>query len=102
MIYISGKITDSDPEVQKKNLARFFEVEDRLENEMQGLNFCYNPARNEAKHPDWNYEQHLIEDLCVIWLQLPEMYFMKGWKESRGARLEMELAKRLGLHCEYE
>lgn len=96
MIYISGKITDPNPEVQKQNLARFFEVEKMLHAH------CYNPAKNEDKHPDWTYEQYLAEDLLVILMQRPDMFFMKGWQESRGARLEHELAQRLRLDCEYE
>lgn len=99
MIYISGSITNPYPEIQKKNLYRFFEVEKILEERGET---CYNPAKNEERHPEWNYEQYLVEDLCTIWLELPDMYFMKNWKESRGARLEHELATRLGLHIEYE
>lgn len=98
MIYISGKITDSDPEVQKKNMARFFEVEKEFN--LKGEK-CLNPAK-QGDSPDKTYEYYLVDDLITIWLELPEMYFMKGWQESRGARLEHELAQRLGLHCDYE
>lgn len=96
MIYISGKITAPTKEEYQKNIQRFFEVEKLLDEP------CYNPARNDQNHPEWTYEEHLVEDLCTIWLELPRMYFMKGWEESRGARIEMELAKRLGLEIEYE
>lgn len=95
MIYISGKITDSDPEVQKQNLARFFEVEREL-----GVP-CLNPATH-GDSPDRSYESYLIQDLILIFENKPDLYMLKDWEQSRGARLEHELALQLNLNISYE
>ena len=95
MIYISGKITNEDKEIQAKNLARFFEVEKELGER------CINPARH-GDSPDRSYESYVIQDLILIFAHRPELYMMKGWEESRGARLEWELAHQLGLTITYE
>lgn len=95
MKYLSGKITNDDKEIQKKNLERFFEVEKALGER------CLNPATH-GDSPDRSYESYLIQDLILIMAHRPDMYMLKNWEESRGARLEWELAKQLNLKIEYE
>ena len=95
MIYLSGKITDPNPEIQKKNLERFYEIEKKLGEK------CLNPA-DHGDGPDRSYESYLVQDIILIFENRPDMYMMKGWEESRGARLEHELALQMGLKIEYE
>lgn len=96
MIYISGKIADSDEVKLHENLEKFFSVEKRL-----GIDpsECFNPARLPQNN---TYEYLLTRCLLEIFEKKPDMYFMIGWEESRGARLEHELAKQLNLKIEYE
>ena len=95
MIYISGKITDIDKAVQRKNLDRFFEVEQKLGER------CLNPARH-GDSDDRSYESYLVQDMILIFAHRPDLYMMQGWEESRGARMEWELGHQLGLKIIYE
>ncbi len=94
MIYISGPITNEDPKKQRANLDRLNEVE------MEMTEPCFNPAVLE--NVGWTWEKYLVRDLIWILSNRPKMYFLKGWENSRGCRLEHELAEHLGLEMEYE
>ena len=98
MIYISGPITNEDKDTQKKNMDRFFEVERDFNK--KGFT-CINPARN-GDSPDKTYEYYLAKDLIDIFENEPDFYFLKGWENSRGARLEHEICVQLGLGIRYE
>lgn len=97
MIYISGKITDDNPVIMQANLDRFHEKAKELK--ALGLT-VFNPADWETDGKSW--EWYLARDVRWIIENKPSFYFMKGWQESRGARLEHELAVQLKLHREYE
>jgi hypothetical protein len=97
MIYISGKITDETREKELANLKRF----DEKEVELAELGWdVFNPGRLEC--PGWKWEQYLARDLLVIFKNRPVMYMMTGWEESRGARLEYQVALLLGLQITFE
>lgn len=97
MIYISGKISNDNPEIQKNNLDRFFIVEEKL----NSLGFkCFNPARYEFIGGTW--ARYLAKDLKWIEDNRPTLYMMKGWQDSKGAMLEFEYAQLLGLEIIYE
>ena len=100
-LYISGKISAETPEEVKENLQRFNEKALELiwERGVDRENI-FNPADLEVDGGTWEY--YLIRDLTWIMEHRPAMYFMKGWGESRGARLEHELARYLGLKMEFE
>lgn len=99
-IYISGQITSTDPVIQKLNIVRFFEVEKELKS--RGLPI-FNPARTEFENPDMTeYNQFMALDLIYIIEKKPSMYMLKGWKFSKGALLEHEVAVQLNLPIEYE
>lgn len=94
MIYISGKISDDDPIKQRANLDRFYEIESQMEEP------CFNPATLETV--GWSWEKYLVRDLLWIATNRPKLFMMKGWEESRGCRLEHEMALHLGLEIVYE
>ncbi len=96
MIYISGKIADVDESKVNRNLQRFFDIENALSDKECDF---FNPARLSQGN---TYEYLLTQCILVITEKRPDMYFMTGWEESRGARLEHELAKQLNLKIEYE
>lgn len=60
----------------------------------------FNPADLETEGYAW--EDYLARDLLWITQNKPVLYMMKGWEESRGARLEFALAKLMGLEITYE
>lgn len=106
LVYISGAITAPTVEEVKQNLARFDEVEAMLT--AKGYK-VYNPADNEVdeKHSlsgndDGTWEYYVARDAVWIMTYRPSMYMMRGWKKSRGARLEHEIALVLGLAIAYE
>lgn len=96
-LYISGAISNDDEKIRDKNLARFHEMEKKLSSDVVEV---INPASLEGECIEW--EEYLARDLLIIHEQQPELYMMQGWKESKGARLEHEYAKRMGLKINYE
>ena len=97
MLYISGKISNLDPYIERQNLKRFFEVEKKLNK----LGFrTFNPAKLEKEGGTWEY--YLAKDLRWIVENKPSLYVMRGWEDSTGSRLEVELAKQMGLTIHYE
>lgn len=88
--YIAGKITDKTPDKEAKNKLRFYNKEAELES--LGIS-VYNPARYETPGQSWNY--YLAQDLEVIFSKkITGAYFMTGWKDSEGARLEYQACLR--------
>lgn len=95
--YISGKISADTKEEVQKNLQRFAEKEAELL--MQGRE-VFNPGKLEQ--PGWVWEQYLARDLAFIFEHNPKLYMLRGWSESRGARLEYQVGLLLGLDIEFE
>lgn len=91
-IYISGKITGN------KNYKQEFEAAEMLL-KLAGY-YPVNPAREHL--PDgatWaDYMRHDIKLLC----NCDGLYMLKDWQESKGARVEHQLAQNLGLKIYYE
>lgn len=92
LYYISGKITDTSREKELANMEVFYLVERELI--AKGFD-VFNPARLEVEGKPW--EWYLARDTKWIYDHRPAMYMLPGWKESRGARLEYEIAKMLHL-----
>jgi len=97
LYYISGKITDVSREKERENLEKF-NIKDK-ELRSQG-HVVFNPASHEVEGTTW--EQYLAFDIIFIVNNKPTLYMMKGWEESRGARLEHETALLLNLDIIYE
>jgi len=90
--YLSGKITDVTRELEKANLQKFHD----LEKELVARGFdVFNPASLEQDGMTW--EQYLSRDLLWIIENRPMLYLMEGWQDSRGARLEVAMARLIGL-----
>lgn len=91
--YLSGKITDVTRELERANMQKFYEVERELI--ARGFD-VFNPARLEEYGMTW--EQYLARDLKWIYENRPMLYLIDDtWHQSRGARLEVEFARLLGL-----
>jgi len=98
--YISGKLTNGSTEDIIKNSKPFHEAEAYLK-DRKGTTMVFNPANWEEDTPK-PWEWYLAEDLLLIVTERPIMYMLKNWEQSLGARLELEMAKRLSLTIEYE
>lgn len=91
-IYISGKITDDPKYKQKFNYAAAL---------IKTAGYTpINPADVQLKDGStWgDYMRHDIKLLC----DCDGLYMLKDWQESKGARVEHQLAQGLGLKIYYE
>ena len=94
-IYISGPVTDT-----YDYITRFAEAEKRLKE----LGYCpVNPVKIAADSPyvsEWCYKQYIDNGLELL-QDCEGIYLLRGWWNSRGAKLEEHYAKVTGLK-EYE
>ena len=96
-IYISGKITADTKEEKLENISIF----NKKAKELTSLGFSvFDPTTLEKEGKTW--EEYIAEDVTYIVLNRPVMYMLKDWGQSRGARIEHELGKFLGLSFIYE
>jgi hypothetical protein len=94
--YISGKITDIDRETELYNMQLFYDKEMEMIAEGIPPENIFNPARLEVDGgATWEY--YLARDLHHIMEEKPTLILLPNWKESKGARLEVELAHLLKL-----
>lgn len=97
-IYIAGGITGITEEVYKANFAKAKETVEQL---------GYKPVspldiRHEA-NPDFDgtWESYMKGDLKVL-LDCYGVFAMRNWEESKGASIEVNLAKKLKMHLIYQ
>jgi len=60
-----------------------------------------NPAENFNGATDLEFETYMREDISML-LKATHIYMLKGWQNSDGARLELAIAKALGLEVSYQ
>ena len=95
--YISGLISNGCE--QKPTFKGFYEAEEMLL-KREDCTGVFNPAKLEKTGATWEY--YMTRDLLFIIENNPTMYMLQGWEQSKGARLEHEVAKELGPETEYE
>lgn len=89
-LYISGPITNTDPNTQAANLGRFNMAAALLE--ASGYEVC-NPADLPA---GLSYAAYMRTDLADM-LKCDGVAVLAGWRLSRGAKLEVQVAETCGL-----
>lgn len=87
-IYISGAITGT-----KDYLERFAKAEMKLK--AKGYEVI-NPAKVNAELPLMEWEEYMEMSLTMLSL-CSEVFFLKGWRDSRGACMEYGYAIAKGL-----
>jgi hypothetical protein len=97
-IYISGKITGLDIEEAMQN----FEDAEVMLNK---LNFdtIFNPFKV-CKDLDPNtatWDDYMIKNIEVL-LKCDSIFMLSNWEDSKGARLEFDIAKSLGVKIYHE
>ncbi len=93
-IYISGRITGIPAEKAIVNFAKAKEY--ITESKMIPVNPMELPHRHNQ-----SWENYMREDLAAM-LTCEGVYMLKNWQESEGAKIEYNLAKRLGFKIYYE
>lgn len=89
-IYIAGPMTG----LPDFNYPAFFEAAKELSAEGHAV---LNPAKNSGK--DWiDYMRQSLQQISAA----DGMFMLKGWETSKGARIEHQLAKDLGLRIRYQ
>ena len=86
-VYISGSIT-KDPDYR----AHFARAEEKLRRQRLHV---FNPAKNEAD-PNKTWKDYMKYDIWQL-LACSAIYMLRGWRKSKGARLEYRIAKALDL-----
>jgi hypothetical protein len=98
LIYISGPISGLKLSTAK---ARFKRAERELNKEgFEVINPLDLDHMDEEREMQWG--DYLIRDLHVLNKQRPEMYMLKGYKDSSGSLLEILFAQKLGLKIHYQ
>lgn len=96
-IYISGPIT-GNPDYKKD----FERIENwLLENMPMTLDVgCVNPAKLDlGENATW--EDYMRRDIKLL-MDCDAIFMMKGWRKSRGAKIERKIAKMLKMKIWYE
>lgn len=93
-IYIAGRITGRKIETAYK---QFEDAELTLN---QWGEEIVNPMRLPHDH-DKSWKAYMVECITEL-VKCDAIYMLKGWNKSKGARLELHLAKKLNLKIFYQ
>lgn len=84
MIYIAGQITGLPIEVAEKKF-------EKAEKELRQLDLkVINPLKLGIPY-SWSWDDQMTECKRVITKDATAIYFLRGWKNSKGSRVEREL-----------
>lgn len=92
-IYLCGKMSD----IKDFNRPRFNFVANNLRRTGADV---FNPAEIKGKQ-HWGWTEYMREALKGM-MFCDELYVLDGWETSRGAKIEIELAKKLSMPIKYE
>ncbi len=107
-IYIAGRMRG----VEEFNFPEFFRMEGILSTQWE----VYNPARYDfevlgintkgmkgdmSEIPDFDLKK-AMERNCIEICNSDAIFMLRGWDDSKGARVEHDLAKLLGLQTIYQ
>jgi hypothetical protein len=92
--YISGKITNLPEEVYLQKFAEGME-EVRAMN-MHPVNPCFIPHDH-----DKSWQSYMKHDIIEM-MKCDALYMLNNWQESRGAKIEWQIADSLGMKIFYQ
>jgi hypothetical protein len=93
-IYLSGKITGLNHEVA---LQKFKDAE--ISAKKHGIEVV-NPMTLNHNH-DKSWEAYMLEDIKYLF-ECDGIYMLENWTDSKGARIEHNIAKEMDLKIIYE
>jgi len=93
-IHISGQITG----LEIKTAETYFEM---VEQELtKAGHIALNPMKLVPYHPDHTWHHYMAEDLKAL-LYCDAIFMLENWTNSKGAKIEHDVAKGLGLPIYY-
>jgi len=96
VIYITGPMSG----LEEYNHPAFHAAESYLQEHRDDAELM-NPAWNYNGSPQVNWQQYMRRSIRQV-MEATELYVLKGWEASKGAQLEVSLAKALGLKLTFE
>lgn len=89
-IYISGQISGLIRDDAQKNF-------DCAERYLRSLGFkVLNPMKLNPYNPDWSWQQYMLEDIRELF-ECDAIFLLDNWVNSRGARIELNIAHEMGM-----
>jgi len=88
-IYISGPISGRSLEEAKDEFSRYAKKIGSMG--MNPVNPFYNNVKDDAP-----WETHMKADLKIM-LDCDEVHMLPGWEKSKGAKIELRVAKDMGM-----
>jgi hypothetical protein len=88
-VYISGPISG----LSDLNRSAFERAEKKLTE--QG-HTAVNPLKASPVRDNWEWKDYMRNDILEL-LGCDSVYALTGWEQSRGAKIEIELARTLGM-----
>ena len=93
VLYLAGPMSG----LPAHNYPAFFQAEDRLR--LAGY-LVANPARIEGSHETWKWSDWMRAGIATM-LRCEAVAVLEDYRDSRGAMIETELARDLGMPIEY-
>ena len=93
-IYISGPISGYDP-TERENV--FSKAERYI---LDNGNIPINPLRN-GLSPNFSHQIHMRVDIANL-LQCDAIYMLEGWDNSKGCKIEHQVAEACGIRVIYK
>lgn len=95
-IYISGKITGLDLGEAERNFSKAKE---------ELLKSCdcevVNPMEEIPYEKGKTWQEYMIDDIKLLF-GCTSIFMLKNWHESKGARIECDIAKGMGINIMFE
>ena len=101
LIYISGPITADTKREEQRNLDRFVDAGVELTDLGHTVILPGENLGRVGKEANWNYRTYMRHDLALLKVS-ETVYFLQGWKKSRGSRIEHRYARLLKKGIIYE
>lgn len=109
IIYISGKISGLDiNEAERRfnkaecDLTKTYNYLTKESPSFKGQSFTIiNPLKIQRHVPGKTWEEYMLKDIKYLF-RCTNIYMLRNWQDSKGARVEHAIAKELGLSIVYE
>lgn len=93
-VYISGPIDHHD---YNERMAAF----DKAQKDLQALGYkVINPMHN-GLPKNATRQEHMAQDIMML-ITCSKIYMLKGWQDSKGCKLELDIATTIGLDVLFE
>lgn len=103
-IYISGMISGGDSltlEQQEENKQHFLTAQKFLES--NGDCLVFNPCIRTPYNENWKWKDYMLANIELILRgDITHIFMLNNWQRSLGARIELAIAKEMGLVVVYE